>query len=645
MINDSKTSFWNRCVNLIAIPIIVLVIGGIILNTTQPKAELKYTLSGKIFISSENKNIQQLEIKNLGKEVAEKIVIDIHGNIKRIEVIKNSEKDIYDEMEIPGGTQINYPELPPMSSIFITIDSVGSESISVVVKHNKGIASAALDSTSASLSSWFLLLAFVFSLILYLYSSIRNSVLNHFTTFTLKYKAEKVLSKRNAPLLIKDNEWKEIREFAFTALQKGIWNNCRKTYGMKEISKFLSEDELGKLMLTKEERKDIIEFSSSTLKLWFDYQMEDAWSKNRYESLLKVEKPALFDEELWIKTRKHVLESFYNNLTKSDYIELDSITYDERYIVLSGSLEYLTDTEQKDFKIKLSKRLIRNLKDEIKDSYLNLKTLNTSKAYICLSNDLSLFYSLDPCFKATLINSFVTLVEQSINSSNVNDLEIFLNSEKPNFLEYSEWDKLIKFAIQSLSQKRQQYLLKNIVAPKETCEEIFELSISDNLSAINLGDTLELAEKLYAKSVLQELLSERDIDYIKENYQIKHIYRWDLIEKILKTTAHAKIFIDIITATKDSLDTLIIPSSIDNYLVDRAKKYVVEKDQLSDEIEKYEGKNTELNIIKNKIIMQLKFIDDLLENPHLIERIEDYEDLFSKGNYNNLNKIFKLSDR
>ncbi len=646
MNNESKSNRLSSWIKPIIISLIPIIIGGIVVfNYTQPNVDLKYTLSDNIFISSENTNIQQLEIKNLGTEVAEKIVIDVFGDINKIEVKKNSEKDIYEQMDIDGGTQINYPELPPMSSIFITIDSVGNESVSVSVKHNSGIASAALDSNNTSLSSWILSVVVFGVFIWNIYVSIRNVILNYYTTYILRNNAEKVLSRKNVPFFVKDSEWKEIRVFAFTTLQKEIWRNCRNTYNVQEITKFLSEDELEKLVLTKEEKKDFIDYLSNTLKLWFDYQIDDSWSENNYINLLKVEKPFLLDEEMWLKIRKHILSSFYNKITKNDYISFNDIKNDARYKVLSGGLTYLNAIEQQNFKLKISKNFIQNLKKEISNSYLDLKKISVSNPYLYLSEDLSLFYSLDPNFKTDLISSFIALVQKTINLSSISDLEIFLKTEKPIFLESIDWDELLVIANSSLSNKYKQYLLECIFSPKIACEEIFKISDSDNQFAINLNDSLKLAEKLYAKSALDEILLAKDIDYIKENYQIHHIYNWKFIEEILQAVSNMRIFKDIICTTKEGVDALNIPRSIDRVLVEHAKKYVVEKDQLACEIEKHKEENAKLEQIKDKITKQLKFINDLLQNPTLIDSIEDYEDLFSKVNYQNLKEMFQMTNK
>jgi hypothetical protein len=49
--------------------------------------------------------------------------------------------------------------------------------------------------------------------------------------------------------------------------------------------------------------------------------------------------------------------------------------------------------------------------------------------------------------------------------------------------------------------------------------------------------------------------------------------------------------------------------------------------------------------LKDKITCQLDFINKLLSDPTVVERIEDYNDLFAKGNFENLEKIAKLINK
>ncbi len=47
----------------------------------------------------------------------------------------------------------------------------------------------------------------------------------------------------------------------------------------------------------------------------------------------------------------------------------------------------------------------------------------------------------------------------------------------------------------------------------------------------------------------------------------------------------------------------------------------------------------ETNFLKTKILKQLTIIDDVLNNPESINKIEDYDNPFSEGNFRNLQKV------
>ncbi|SRR6266567_3351318 len=54
---------------------------------------------------------------------------------------------------------------------------------------------------------------------------------------------------------------------------------------------------------------------------------------------------------------------------------------------------------------------------------------------------------------------------------------------------------------------------------------------------------------------------------------------------------------------------------------------------------KLRGQQEELRDLKEKILRQLDFVDRFLKDPLIVERIEDYDNLFAPGNYQNLKKL------
>ncbi len=69
-----------------------------------------------------------------------------------------------------------------------------------------------------------------------------------------------------------------------------------------------------------------------------------------------------------------------------------------------------------------------------------------------------------------------------------------------------------------------------------------------------------------------------------------------------------------------------------------ADKYYLESSNLISE-------RAEVRTQKEKIERQLQFINDLLSDPSSIDRIEEYDNTFAAGNYENLREVARLLKR
>lgn len=64
--------------------------------------------------------------------------------------------------------------------------------------------------------------------------------------------------------------------------------------------------------------------------------------------------------------------------------------------------------------------------------------------------------------------------------------------------------------------------------------------------------------------------------------------------------------------------------------------------KIDEEKAELEISKEETQVLKNKILKQLEIVNDILTDPKSIDRIEPYDNHFSKGNYENLQKISSL---
>jgi hypothetical protein len=144
-----KTNFKAVIIGAIVTIITGLIIAIFTFNLSKSTVIVKYTLSEKIIINSQDQGVQQLMIKNLGNTTAEKIIIDLVGNIKNYTIVKNAESDNAKAFSKANGIQIIYPELPPQSSIKMAITSTGSEEIKASISHSTGVGEESLSSSSS----------------------------------------------------------------------------------------------------------------------------------------------------------------------------------------------------------------------------------------------------------------------------------------------------------------------------------------------------------------------------------------------------------------------------------------------------------------------------------------------------------------
>ena len=164
---NEKNNTKSLIVGWVITLIITLIGAYFAFYISRSTVDLKYTLSERIVINTQGESVQQLEIKNLGNASAEKIVINLIGDIKTHSITKNVENDEVQEFSKTDGLQIVYPELPPQSSIKIALTSTGRDGSKVSISHSKGVASEALSSSSSSIIG--IILAIIYFLMIGLY--------------------------------------------------------------------------------------------------------------------------------------------------------------------------------------------------------------------------------------------------------------------------------------------------------------------------------------------------------------------------------------------------------------------------------------------------------------------------------------------
>ena len=84
----------------------------------------------------------------------------------------------------------------------------------------------------------------------------------------------------------------------------------------------------------------------------------------------------------------------------------------------------------------------------------------------------------------------------------------------------------------------------------------------------------------------------------------------------------------------------------------RMEQFVKNLQELETQYNDVETKSYDVNIKEHRISQlkttvegQLRFINELLQDPSVIDRIESYDTTFAKGNFDNLKKVSQLLER
>jgi hypothetical protein len=165
-------------------------------------------------------------------------------------------------------------------------------------------------------------------------------------------------------------------------------------------------------------------------------------------------------------------------------------------------------------------------------------------------------------------------------------------------------------------------------------------------------------EKLLRTAYKIQLLKIDDISssYSAERFMETEKPEWIESEDYKRITEKANSYIDLekdIRKNKDFLNAIerIVsltplkekPDSIDttdwNHLLDLESKISTIAAETKDERIKLDCEKKENEKLKSKILLQLKIIDNVLSSPESINRVEEYDNPFSKGNFENIQRI------
>jgi len=192
---------------------------------TQSEPVLRYQLSSPILITGTGggiRNVQQLEIVNVGKAAAQPVQIRFRKQVSRPTVIKDSEADNYRQFDTAAGSELVYDSLRPSGHLKVVItggDAMTEQDIEI--RDQQGSAKGALapqESWWKALASWWVLMMFG----LYGWLSARA-----YRKWQIEFKARhspQEIFRIKRPMLISEDVWGSCREQAARQLREGNYS-------------------------------------------------------------------------------------------------------------------------------------------------------------------------------------------------------------------------------------------------------------------------------------------------------------------------------------------------------------------------------------------------------------------------------------
>lgn len=530
--------------------LLVLLIGiAVTLYLNRKSPELRYQLSSPIPIGgTEPKNVQQLEIANVGNAIAQKVQIQVQKRIADLQVIKDSEADTYKQFARGDGVELVYDSLPPGRTVKVIFTLAGTtlEPADVTIRHQEGEARPALSSAA---TPWYTIALNVFLLIsmaFYLWSSFRHTGLD-LLAFQCRYTASDFL-KKGKPRYIKDNEWKAMRHEALSHAfdRPRIYEELTEWNGYR----FLTSDRPP--YITEDEWQELTKSLRSWMEEALDERLNQARTLHKIETirlLFKATRPRAVPESLWLSIQKRMSDAYVD-------ISLD--------IVLLGD------------RSKLSKALKEQRPVEVSENDWNAYITKVSKLF--LIEVIVADKATEPPFttedggptvehlqtyefRRALHRMRMTTIPE-VNT--LNGAQEFLETKPPVWMDGSDYDRVKIKAEQTVALERDR-----------KCYRGYQRV----LGAILIGAALP---------------KERPEEVPEEDW------------------------------------TRLI--GLHDAAINTARTNITKALKLSEE-------ETELTLQRSKVLRQLEVIDTFLKDPTVLDRIEDFEDVFAPGNFANLKEL------
>ena len=367
--------------------------------------------------------------------------------------------------------------------------------------------------------------------------------------------------------------------------------------------------------------------------------LESSGSYTNYYEYLSKNKPFYVSQEKWNSIRRKYIEK----KIKAEYFHTADIEEQESYKILSQDKpEFLSGDEWELLKECSTKCLIDQMTYSIKTSSF----FEDLQKYFTIKQPKNFPDNKWKEIVEEINKNFIT--SQKLNESfYLSAVDIIKELKKgiPTGMSHTFWDKYKDY----LLNRYYETLYRDILREADPITYLKEI----DLSVLNKEKQNFLSDLAYR---IQFSRIEISSLYSAEEFQKNEKPAWIKPDDLEKLEKKAKAYIvlektirkneSLSNAFRDIVNLIPLkdkPDALDNkdweIIVDIESKISAIAIKIEEDKSKLESEKLETKELKDKILKQLTIINDVLNDPKSIDRIENYDNPFSEGNFRNLQKV------
>ncbi|MDP8227570.1 MAG: hypothetical protein P9L89_08030 [Candidatus Celaenobacter polaris] len=363
----------------------------------------------------------------------------------------------------------------------------------------------------------------------------------------------------------------------------------------------------------------------------------------KYYDYLNKKKPIYVPQEKWDSIRREYIKG----KIRPTYLSISNIEEEENYKILNQDKpKFLNEDEWELLKENASTSLDNQLSYCIKTSH----TFNLEKYFLFKKPKHFPENKWQEIVKE-INENFITAQELK-KSFHLSTKDILKELELgiPSGMLPAFWDEYEKFLTDCYYELVYKEILRNFnplkylkeidlsVLNKSKRELLEDISYKIQLLGIDDMSSLNEAEK-FLKKDKPEWIKDNDLERLEKKAEAyialdKSIRKNESLSNALNSIVN-------FTSLKEQPDTL--DSSEWNNIIELERKIATASMKIEEDKLKLESNEQKTNELKDKVLKQLSIIDNVIIDPESIDKIEDYDNPFSKGNFANLKQIRDLS--